>query len=84
MYRTMRNFFEKPAPVLPLRSRKLYRDISKGSIGGVLSGLSYYFQIDVTLLRIIYMLPILLNIGILSFTFNGSAMSLSTFSILLM
>ena len=74
---------EKPAPVLPLRSRKLYRDISKGSIGGVLSGLSYYFQIDVTLLRIIYMLPILLNIGILSFTFNGSAMSLSTFSILL-
>ena len=75
--------FEKPAPVLPLRSRKLYRDISKGSIGGVLSGLSYYFQIDVTLLRIIYMLPILLNIGILSFTFNGSAMSLSTFSILL-
>ena len=75
--------FEKSAPVLPLRSRKLYRDISKGSIGGVLSGLSYYFQIDVTLLRIIYMLPILLNIGILSFTFNGSAMSLSTFSILL-
>ena len=75
--------FEKPAPVLPLRSRKLYRDISKGRIGGVLSGLSYYFQIDVTLLRIIYMLPILLNIGILSFTFNGSAMSLSTFSILL-
>ena len=75
--------FEKSAPVLPLRNRKLYRDISKGSIGGVLSGLSYYFQIDVTLLRIIYMLPILLNIGILSFTFNGSAMSLSTFSILL-
>ena len=75
--------FEKSAPVLPLRSRKLYRDISKGSIGGVLSGLSYYFHIDVTLLRIIYMLPILLNIGILSFTFNGSAMSLSTFSILL-
>ena len=75
--------FEKSAPVLPLRSRKLYRDINKGSIGGVLSGLSYYFQIDVTLLRIIYMLPILLNIGILSFTFNGSAMSLSTFSILL-
>ena len=75
--------FEKSAPLLPLRSRKLYRDISKGSIGGVLSGLSYYFHIDVTLLRIIYMLPILLNIGILSFTFNGSAMSLSTFSILL-
>ncbi len=75
--------FEKSVPVLPLRSRKLYRDISKGSIGGVLSGLSYYFHIDVTLLRIIYMLPILLNIGILSFTFNGSAMSLSTFSILL-
>lgn len=63
--------------------RKLYRDIDRKNIGGVLSGLSYYFRIDVTLLRIIYILSIILNLSFLQFHFNGTILSFSSFSILL-
>jgi len=63
--------------------RKLYRDIDRKNIGGVLSGLSYYFRIDVTLLRIIYILSIILNLSFLQFHFNGTILSFSSFCILL-
>ncbi|WP_277012454.1 PspC domain-containing protein [Capnocytophaga granulosa] len=46
---------------LPFRLRKLYRDKQGKKLAGVLSGLSYYFQTDVTLLRIIYILLLLAN-----------------------
>ncbi len=36
-----------------LQTKKLYRDKDKGEIGGVLAGLSHYFGIDLTLLRVI-------------------------------
>lgn len=35
------------------RIKKLYRDKDKGQIGGVLAGMSHYFGIDLTLLRVI-------------------------------
>ena len=35
------------------RIKKLYRDKDKGQIGGVLAGLSHYFGIDLTLLRVL-------------------------------
>jgi len=43
------------------KGRKLYRDMDDKKIGGVLSGISYYFQIDVSLLRIIFLLLFLTN-----------------------
>ncbi|MFC2652376.1 MAG: PspC domain-containing protein [Capnocytophaga gingivalis] len=45
-------------------ARRLYRDGEDEKIAGVLSGVSHYFQIDVTLLRIIYLLLLVAN-GIL-------------------
>lgn len=33
--------------------RKLYRDKAEGKVGGVCAGLSEYFRIDVTLIRVI-------------------------------
>ncbi|MBN2505018.1 MAG: PspC domain-containing protein [Bacilli bacterium] len=39
-------------------SRKLYRDVENGKIGGVCAGLSDYFDLDVTLIRIIWVLLI--------------------------
>lgn len=39
--------------------RKLYRDVDNGKISGVCSGLSDYFDIDVTLIRVIWVLLIL-------------------------
>ncbi|ATA90873.1 hypothetical protein CGC56_01025 [Capnocytophaga canimorsus] len=38
-----------------IRSRKLYRDMERKKLGGVLSGLSYYLNFDVAWLRIIYL-----------------------------
>lgn len=40
--------------------KRLYRDKSNGIIGGVCSGLSHYFRIDVVLIRLIFTLPLLL------------------------
>jgi phage shock protein PspC (stress-responsive transcriptional regulator) len=39
--------------------KKLYRSRSKKMIGGVLGGLSDYIQIDVTLLRILFVILLL-------------------------
>ena len=44
---------------LSFRERKLYRDVEGKKLAGVLSGLSYYFKMEVTLLRIIYVLLIM-------------------------
>ena len=33
---------------------KLYRDTKEGKLGGVCSGLSEYFKLDVTLIRVIF------------------------------
>lgn len=39
-----------------LKNRKLYRDIDGKKLAGVLSGFSYYINVDVTWVRIIYIL----------------------------
>ncbi|MBP5484156.1 MAG: PspC domain-containing protein [Bacteroidales bacterium] len=41
------------APEMPRGPRRLYRDLDNKAIGGVCSGLSYYFDIDVTIFRIL-------------------------------
>ena len=39
--------------------RKLYRDVDNGKISGVCAGLSDYFDIDVTLIRVIWLVLLL-------------------------
>ncbi len=39
--------------------RKLYRDVDNGKISGVCSGLSDYFDLDVTLIRVIWLVLVL-------------------------
>lgn len=46
-----------------IKSKKLYRDSEKGIIGGVASGLSHYFGIDVVWIRIILVLFVFLGFG---------------------
>ncbi|WP_310554405.1 PspC domain-containing protein [Flavobacterium sp.] len=46
----------------PIKTRKLYRDVEGGIIGGVLSGFGHYFGIDKIWLRLI-MLILLLTFG---------------------
>ena len=41
------------------RTRKLYRDVDDKALGGVCSGLAHYFDIDVTIVRLILLLFIL-------------------------
>ncbi|MDO4880497.1 MAG: PspC domain-containing protein [Capnocytophaga sp.] len=52
------------------KNRKLYRDLDNKILGGVLSGISHYFQIDTSLLRFLYTLIILLNLSIFSAYFG--------------
>ena len=40
-------------------NKKLYRDVKNGKIGGVCSGLSDYLDLDVTLIRIIWVVLII-------------------------
>lgn len=39
--------------------RRLYRDVDNGKISGVCAGLSDYFDIDVTLIRVIWLVLLL-------------------------
>ena len=39
--------------------RKLYRDVENGKISGVCSGLSDYLDLDVTLIRVIWLILLL-------------------------
>ncbi|MFV8342247.1 PspC domain-containing protein [Flavobacterium sp. XS2P39] len=45
------------------RSKKLYRDKEKGMIGGVASGLGYYFGIDTVWIRIVLILLVIAGFG---------------------
>ena len=46
-----------------IKSKKLYRDNEKGIIGGVASGLSHYFGIDVVWIRVLLILFVFLGFG---------------------
>lgn len=50
------NTSEKSSQKISFKHRKLYRDTEDKKLGGVLSGLSYYFDIEVVWLRIIFLL----------------------------
>jgi len=45
------------------RTKKLYRDKEKGMIGGVASGLGYYFGIDAVWIRIVLILLVIAGFG---------------------
>lgn len=46
---------------------RLYRDTDEGKIGGVCAGLSEYFKIDVTLIRVL--------IGVFAFFYGGGILA---------
>ena len=45
------------------RSRKLYRDKDKGMLGGVASGLGYYFGIETVWIRVVLLLLVFAGFG---------------------
>ena len=49
----------------PRRSRRMYRDGQDKSIGGVCSGLAYYFNTDPLLLRILFVIGLFMGFGFL-------------------
>ena len=59
--------YDAPAPTEallntgPLAGRRLFRDTGTGKIAGVASGLAAYFSIDVTLVRVLLLLGLLLG-----------------------
>lgn len=49
----------------PRRSRRMYRDGQDKSIGGVCSGLAYYFNTDPLLIRILFVIALFMGFGFL-------------------
>lgn len=49
----------------PRRARRMYRDGQDKSIGGVCSGLAYYFNTDPLLLRILFVIGLFMGFGFL-------------------
>ncbi|RZL06184.1 MAG: PspC domain-containing protein, partial [Hymenobacter sp.] len=45
----------------PLAGRKFYRDTDAGKVGGVSAGLAAYFNIDVTLVRVLFLISLFLG-----------------------
>lgn len=70
----------------PVLKRKLYRDPDHGIIGGVCSGLGYYFRIDPVILRIIFVALLLFSpivISVSSIFPRSSRMQIDIFIIIL-
>ena len=49
----------------PRRSRRIYRDMQDKSLGGVCSGLAWYFNTDPLLLRILFVIGLFMGFGFL-------------------
>lgn len=47
------------------RSRRMFRDVQDKSVGGVCSGLAYYFNTDPLLLRILFVIGLFMGFGFL-------------------
>lgn len=47
--------------------KKLYRNTNKGKIAGVCHGLAYYFNVDVALIRAVFILTLLCGWGSLAY-----------------
>lgn len=46
-----------------MTDKKLYRSIDKAMVGGVLAGIAEYFNIDVTLVRVLYVFITIFSAG---------------------
>jgi phage shock protein C len=46
-----------------MASKKLYRSIDKAMIAGVMAGIAEYFNIDVTLVRVLYIFIAIFSAG---------------------
>jgi len=46
-----------------MASKKLYRSIDNAMIGGVMAGIAEYFNIDVTLVRVLYIFITIFSAG---------------------
>lgn len=53
------------SPTFGNGQRKLYRDTEHGSVGGVAAGLAHYFKIDVTLIRVLFVVLFFAGAGFL-------------------
>jgi phage shock protein PspC (stress-responsive transcriptional regulator) len=49
----------------PRRSRRIYRDMNDKSLGGVCSGLAWYFNTDPLLIRILFVIGLFMGFGFL-------------------
>ena len=47
---------------IPRMPRRLYRDMESGKLGGVCAGIANYFDKDVTLIRLLMFVPLLLSV----------------------
>lgn len=47
------------------KKRRLYRDTHNKTIGGVCSGMSHYFDVDVVLMRVIFVILLFVTVGFL-------------------
>jgi phage shock protein C len=56
----------------------MYRDIKNGVVGGVCSGLSKYYNIDRTMLRVVLFLSFLFMTGLTLFAYAGLWLFLKT------
>lgn len=50
-------------PPSQTQPKRLYRDVQNGMVGGVAAGLAEYFNVDVTLMRVIAALAIIFTAG---------------------
>ena len=46
-----------------MANKKLYRSIDKSMIGGVMAGIAEYFNIDITLVRVLYIFIAIFSAG---------------------
>ena len=47
---------------IPRMPRRLYRDMESGKLGGVCAGIANYFEKDVTLIRLLMFVPLILSV----------------------
>lgn len=60
------------------RTRKLYRLPQQGSIAGVCAGLAAYFNVDITIMRLLFVLLLFLTQGLMILIYIGMAIVLPT------
>ncbi len=62
---TKSSYYERDRDYYHTRKRRLYRDVNSRTIGGVCSGMSHYFDVDVVLMRIIFVILFFVTVGLI-------------------